>query len=166
MNEEIAINRILNNEKYKSLMARIEELEIGRRYCLHGIEHSLDVARIAYIMCLEERLPITKDEVYAAALLHDIGRASEYEEKLPHHEQSALIARKILGECNYDGIFSEKEIDEICEAINSHKQLQVADSSLKTILYKADKLSRNCFACKSFDDCYWSDDVKNHGITY
>ena len=154
------IEQILNNKKYIEMMMKIEELETDRVFCLHGVEHSLDVARIGYIMCLEQGLDIKKEHVYAAAFLHDIGRANEYAKKLPHHQQSAVIAEEILCECG----FPEEDIDVICDAIRSHKYIDEEEKNLKYILYKADKLSRNCFACKMYHECYWTEDMKNHTI--
>ena len=35
------------------------------------------------------------------------------------------------------------------------------DDELSKIIYKSDKLSRNCFNCKSYNDCYWDENKKN-----
>ncbi len=43
-------------------------------YCRHGLEHLLDVARISYIQVLEDGLDYDENVLYAAALLHDIGK--------------------------------------------------------------------------------------------
>ena len=48
------------------------------------MSHLLDVARIAYIRNLEKGYGFRKDVIYAAAVLHDIGKALQYEEKVPH----------------------------------------------------------------------------------
>ena len=37
---------------------------------------------------------------------------------------------------------------------------------LEEIIYKADKLSRQCFNCKAEKECYWSSEKKNFKITY
>jgi putative nucleotidyltransferase with HDIG domain len=141
-------------------MNRIAELEKEREFCLHDLNHSLDVARIGYIISLEEKLNVSCELIYAAALLHDIGRADEYEKKLSHHEQSAVLAGEILSECG----FNEKENCEICEAIAAHKRPDDDKTGLKYILYRADKLSRKCFDCKMYEECYWDEDKKNPGI--
>lgn len=47
------------------------------------MSHLLDVARIAYIRNLEKGYGFRKDVIYAAAVLHDIGKALQYEEKFP-----------------------------------------------------------------------------------
>ena len=62
-------------------------------FCKHDLAHSVDVARIAYILILENQdlnffikyagitgKEAAKEIVYAAGLLHDIGKWKEYEE--------------------------------------------------------------------------------------
>ncbi|MGN0367578.1 MAG: HD domain-containing protein [Wujia sp.] len=140
-------------------MEVIYELEQDREFCLHGIEHSLDVARIAYILNLEEQLQLEKTEIYAAALLHDIGRAKEYQQGSSHHEESAKLANQILRDVGYE----IKQCERICAAIGCHKEMTKEDGLAK-LLYRADKLSRNCFACQAKERCYWSDEQKNQTI--
>ena len=57
---------------------KLKEAERGRKFCRHQMEHLLDVARIAYILNLEQKLGIRKEVIYAAALLHDIGKYRQY----------------------------------------------------------------------------------------
>jgi putative nucleotidyltransferase with HDIG domain len=159
-NDLVRVNRILNNDVYISLMRRISELEKDRRFCLHDLNHSLDVARIGYIISLEEALNVDRELIYAAALLHDIGRADEYEKNISHHQRSEELAGDILSECG----FNEAEGSEICEAIGAHRQADEDKKGLKYILYRADKLSRRCFDCKMYEQCYWNEDKKNKGI--
>ena len=71
------INEIFLNDKYVKLLNELNELEENRVFCKHGIEHFLDVARIAYIKVLENKLSYSKEVIYAIALLHDIGRVLE-----------------------------------------------------------------------------------------
>ncbi len=155
------ISQITNNKIYIECMSYINTSEENRQFCLHGIEHSLDVARICYIINLEEKLGYKKDVIYAMALLHDIGRCKEYKEQVSHHQAGAEIAKNILEEAG----FWQDEIDMICEAITSHKHVEES-KDLKFLLYKGDKLSRNCFNCKMYGECYWQDDLKNKEITY
>ena len=54
------IDRIFNNEKFKNYIRVIEEKETDRIYCRHGLDHLLDVARLAYIFSLEERVAVSK----------------------------------------------------------------------------------------------------------
>ena len=39
--------------------------------------------------------------IYAAALLHDMGRVRQYRDGTEHHEESARIAARILPECGF-----------------------------------------------------------------
>ncbi len=155
------ISSIKNNKTYIESMSYIYKSEEKRQFCLHGLEHSLDVARIGYIINLEEGLGYKKDVIYAMALLHDIGRSREYKEQISHHYAGAEIAEDILRQAG----FMEEEIKQICEAIACHKHVD-ENKNLKYLLYKSDKLSRNCFNCKMYKECYWDENLKNKEITY
>ena len=155
------IELITNNETFKKNLKKLQELEKNRVFCKHGIEHSLDVARIAYIMVLENNLKIDKEIIYGAALLHDLGRVLQYEENIPHEEGSLILGKIILKECNY----CDEDIDMILNAIKFHR-IEESKSELGEILYKSDKLSRMCFVCKSELDCYWDKKKKNFIIKY
>lgn len=161
-NNMIKIDNILNNARYKRYMKDIDDSEIDRKFCLHGISHSLDVARISYIINLEEKLGYDKSSIYAMSLLHDIGRSVEYKDNIPHHEAGVGIAEQILKEAQFDN----EEIKKITDAIAHHKNLDGEEKSLRYLLFKADKLSRNCFECKMYDQCYWKEELKNKTITY
>lgn len=112
------IDQIFKHPAYREALAKIEDLEKTRIFCGHDFTHFLDVARIAYIMNLEEGRKLPKAQIYAAALLHDIGRHEQYLYGTPHHEASAKIAGKILSECG----FLEEEKVNILEAILEHRQ--------------------------------------------
>lgn len=155
------INEILQNDIFKLNMEKLEKLEENREFCRHGINHSLDVARIAYIMTLENGLDYSKDIIYAIALLHDIGRVMQYEKGVSHHEGSVIIAEEILKDTSYD----DEEISIIIEAIKNHRNKENA-SEFNKLIFKSDKLSRNCFMCKSYDECYWGSNKKNNIINY
>ena len=154
------VNKIYSHPLYKELISEIENAETDRIYCLHGLQHILDTARIAYILALEECLPVKKDIIYAAALLHDIGRAAEYTKGKDHREESVYIAKKILPEC---GFLPEEQM-EIALAIEGHSNC--GGEGLVSLLQRADKLSRMCMTCKSIQSCKWSDEKKNMCIMY
>jgi len=154
------VNEILKNSKYKEYLNRLEELEKDREFCLHDMEHFLDVARIAYLINLEENLGHSKEIIYAIALLHDIGRVLEYEKGVPHHEGSVIIANLILNETS----FNRREKDIILKAIDEHRS--GSEYNLSQIIYKADKLSRKCYKCKAIKECYWPKEKKNLTIKY
>lgn len=152
------VNEVLNNDLFKYYIKRLKKLEQNRKFCLHNIEHSLDVARISYIYVLENHLEYSKEVVYTVALLHDLGRVLQYEEGTEHHEGSIIIAEKILKDIK----FSEDEKEDILKAIKNHRKESY--DKLSNIIYKSDKLSRNCFMCKAEEECYWSKDKKNFNI--
>ncbi len=157
------VNRILENKKYRDYLQKNKAAEEGRIFCCHNMEHFLDVARIAYILCLEEKLAVSKEKIYAAALLHDIGRHVQYMDGTPHEKASALLAEDILRECD----FVKSERNEILQAIREHRNAEiVTDNGLAGLLYKADKASRACFSCKAEHLCNWRAEKKNLQVKY
>ena len=111
-------NLILNHPEYLKRLKKLRQLEQDRVFCRHDITHSLDVARIMYIISLEKKYNIDKDIIYATALLHDTGRIEQYNDNIPHNLASVKIAQSILSDCRY----SDSEIEEICVAICKHKK--------------------------------------------
>jgi len=156
------VNSILNSEKFKEHLNRNKENEKERKFCIHDLQHFIDVGRIAYIMTLENNLKIDKEIVYATALLHDIGRWMQYEKGIPHEIASYELALDILMECG----FNEKERSIILNAILNHRQKNNKKGTFQHIFYLSDKLSRNCFNCKVVDECNWSEEKKNYKINY
>lgn len=158
------VDRILEHPEYIREMEQIVSCEAERIFCGHGWEHLLDVARIAYIHVLERRLPIPKDVIYAAALLHDIGRAAQYREGVDHAEAGAAFAERVLPEAG----FTPEERKLIKGAISGHRQAASRETSdaLGDILSWADKQSRMCWRCPAADACYWPEDKKNRTILY
>lgn len=166
------IDRILQHKRFQECRQQIMQAEVHRIYCKHGLEHSMDVARIAYILSLEnneEGQALEKEIIYAMALLHDLGRSMEYRNGQSHHEAGVEIAGEILRDCG----FTETEIAWITEAIAAHKYAETETvpeepgsigDRYRNILYRADKLSRNCFDCPAADTCYWPMEKRNHGI--
>ena len=161
MKSDERYNSIIANSEYLALLNSINEYETDRKFCRHGIKHLLDTARIMYIITLEENLPYGKDIIYAAALLHDIGRYEQYKNGTPHHIAGKRAAEHILPRCGY----SADEAEIISKAISEHRTpSDDTDSSLGALLYKADKLSRMCFCCGVKDECYWDRELKNENI--
>lgn len=151
------VNRIIENRIWNDHMSRIGEAEKDRIFCNHNLDHLLHVARIAYIDNLERNLGFSKDIIYSAALLHDIGRG------LPDHEkEGARIASEIMEECGFDEDTKEK----ITDAILSHRNRETASrDDLAGLIYRADKNSRACFNCNAKDECNWPEDKKNGEIS-
>ena len=96
------VNAILKNHKFCTYLSKINKLEENRQYCKHDLQHLLDVARIVYIKVLEENIHVKKEIIYAAALLHDIGRWQQYEEGISHELASVKLAKDILNECGFN----------------------------------------------------------------
>jgi HD superfamily phosphodiesterase len=142
------INYILNDSEFLNYLSKNKEAETDRVYCHHDIAHFLDVARIAYIISLEENLNIDKEILYGMGLLHDIGRWMEYKNGTDHAIASKELAERILRRCE----FSETEINEIVTAIEGHRK-KGDTLLLGNILYRADKLSRNCTLCNARITC-------------
>ena len=154
------VNRIWQHTLFQEEYAGILKAEETRVYCGHGLNHLLDTARLMWIYVLEKHADFNRDIIYAAALLHDIGRAEQYRKGTPHQEAGRRIAQKILPECGY----TESETDVILSAIASHREQKIGENRLGEILYMADKASRNCFACQAAEDCNWPDQKRNYYI--
>lgn len=157
------VNQILFHPKYQYALKQNAIWERDRQFCCHGIEHFLDVARLAWIHSLEQKLDVPKETIYAAALLHDIGRYQQYASDIPHEKASADLADEILPACG----FSKEEQAQIRGAILGHRSKEDGESGsfgLDSLLYQADKMSRNCFACAARDACKWPREKMNMEI--
>ncbi len=168
------LERLCGHPLYKREMQALEIYERGREFCRHGWDHLLDVARIAYILALEQQLDIPKDVVYGMAFIHDIGRAAQYRDGTDHALAGKRLAQQILPEAGY----SSEEAGWICGAVAGHRSTQKTDGmqaemmpkdpawKLAEILYQADKLSRRCYDCPASGACYWPEDRKIQTIIY
>ena len=161
MDTMIRVNQIWKHPIYQEQLQALQMLEADRKFCRHTPEHFLDVARLAYIHALESHASVSKELIYCTALLHDIGRAEQYRSGIPHDEAGAQIAEQILQELSFD----PSEIQEIASAIREHRNAARSDT-LSSLIYDADKASRNCFSCPAEKECYWSAEKKNLTITY
>ncbi|OLS01902.1 HD domain-containing protein [Tissierella creatinophila] len=142
------INCLLEDAEFLMFLKKNEELEVERVFCHHDITHFLDVCRIAMIINCERELNIDKELIYAAGLLHDIGRWVEYTTGKDHAIASAQLAEAILKRCQ----FTDIEIKEITLAIISHRDKEHI-TDLSSLLYEADKASRPCFNCNAKNKC-------------
>lgn len=180
------IERIRKHPLYQEHYEKLAEAEKDRMFCRHQMEHLLDVARIAYIYNLEKQLGIRKEVIYAAALLHDIGKAMQYTEGIAHEQASAEIAEQILKEVSVQNMASEntaakeqtaaekyeagtkllsaEEQQEILRAILGHRRRRADMSVLEKLLYISDKQSRLCFECPAEQECNWDTQKKNMEI--
>lgn len=156
------VDRLLGQTEYLQRLKELELEEAGRAYCKHGLSHLLDTARIMWILCLEGGLFIEKELVYLTALLHDIGRLTEYRYNIPHEQAGITLAESLLKQIAY----TASDRTAVLQAIRGHRGEAVSDSSSKLgdILKKADKLSRSCFVCEAGGMCNWQENRKNKTI--
>ena len=155
------LDKICSHPLWQKCLGEIGRLEADRIFCRHDVQHFLDVARIAYIENLEQKTGIPKEMIYAAALLHDIGRAEELAGGRPHQLAGAELATEILEDCG----FSE-DCEEIISAILDHRRKeQQTVQTFAQALREADRISRLCFCCRAQDSCNWSAERRNHTIT-
>lgn len=161
VNELSLSNRIVKNLLFITKMAEIRRLERDRIFCRHDISHCMDVARLTMLICAEEGIQADRDTVYAAALLHDIGRAEEYVSGTPHDFAGIETAARILTQLDCPPELSR----EIIRLIACHRDSKGKKNQLEAAFYRADKQSRLCFACPAQDECCWDDSKKNMKIT-
>lgn len=147
------VNAILNNPVYLDHIEKNNSEEKERPFCRHHFDHLLDVARITYILILEEGNPfISREMSYAAGLLHDIGRWNEYREAGDHAQCSAELAEPILTEAG----FTAAEKDLIKKAISEHRlkdEASIHRTPLSLALSRADSYSRLCYRCETSEEC-------------
>lgn len=153
------VEAIRRHPRFQEEYARLWAAEENRVFCRHTMEHLLAVARLMYIYNLEEGAGLSKELIYAAALLHDVGRYQQIAEGTPHHIAGARLAGEILTDCG----FSPEERQQIQEAILAHRAGN-GGSLLAAYLYRGDKRSRACFACPAEPECNWPDEKKNMQI--
>ena len=155
--------KIIRNEVYITHIRRCEEFEKDRKFGHHDMSHFLDVARVGMLINLTEGYNIPKDMIYAAALLHDVGRDVQYSDGTPHDEASVAISEELLKETDY----SKEEQAMILEAIGDHRKADIRyEKSLSGLLYRADKESRPCYFCIAEPECNWKSDKKNKELIW
>ncbi len=165
------INKILNNSKFKTILADLKKIEKDRVFCKHTMEHFISTARICYMLFLEDNVrknlveelkSINKDIIYAAGILHDIGRLEQYKSGKDHALVGAEMSKDILIDAGYN----TKEIKIITDAIKEHRNLPEKPTYLGEKLYKADKLSRHCYNCSVKNQCHKKDSIKKQPFQY
>ena len=152
------VRRIQSHPLFQTLRRNLQEAEEARVFCRHTMEHFLDVARLMYIYALEDGAKLRKDVIYAAALLHDIGRYEQLVSGTPHDIAGARLAGEIMRDCGFDA----EEIHSVQSAVSVHRKQDAAGTeALNAYLYRADKQSRLCFACPVREACNWAEVKKN-----
>lgn len=157
------LDRIINHKLYQDYLSQIHDDEVNRPFCKHDMTHFLDVARIAYILSLEEGIEIDKTLIYATALCHDIGRFQEYRQGIAHEVASTSLCYDILVDAGFD----EASITLIQDAIIHHRDSSIrGEKTLRGYIYRADKASRPCHSCPHEYSCNWETRKKNLSLTY
>ena len=164
--------KLLQNPGFRKIQAEIRQWEITRIYCHHELAHSMDVARMAWIYFLEDcqkehlflepmQLEEKKDFIYVCALLHDIGRAKQYETGV-HHS----VGGQALAECLLLAIGApETWKDPVLHIVAGHHACGRTDESERQIagyIDRADHDCRPCFLCEGRDTCKWGQKEQNH----
>lgn len=191
------VDAVWNHPVYQERYCALQRAERDRAFCGHDLQHFLDVARIAWTVLLERGVAaphadvipeddaaadahcpkVARDVVYAAALLHDMGRADEYETGEPHDIAGPRIAAEILGTVEQDKRFSSGECEQILAAIAHHRTSAgcacgasaegvSGAGALADALRYADKAARACYACPARGLCNWPDGKKNLTIAW
>ncbi|NLB51409.1 MAG: HD domain-containing protein [Syntrophomonadaceae bacterium] len=155
------IQSLMNEPLYTEYVERNSRSE-KERLCPHNMSHHFDVARITYILILENNdldyfikesklssRMAAKEVIYAAGLLHDIGKWAEYREGIDHSSYSAKLARGLLPRA----LFNYEEIEIISRAIDEHENQNDEMSFLGEKLYRAENLSRICSQCQHNTQC-------------
>lgn len=156
------IELLLKDAQYTEYITSNSDEESSSKFCQHGLQHHLDVARIAYILVLEHNdlnyfvkdsglsgKLAAKECIYAAGLLHDIGKWNEYKTGMDHAAFGSRLAREILPRA----FFNTTEIDIICRAIYEHRNISRDMSFLGERIHRADNLSRVCSQCEDRCNC-------------
>ena len=157
------VNLIYHHPVFQNKFWALQEAEKDRKFCKHTLEHLMDVARLMYIYSLEHELSVSKEQIYATALMHDIGRIDQIKKGIPHEQAGAVLCDVILPDCG----FSEEETESIKAAILHHRKAAEDEKDpFYEMLYWADKKARNCFACDARNECNWDEEKMNPEILY
>ena len=156
------VELLINDSLYREYMKNNQEEEMEPKFCQHDFSHHLDVARIAYILVLEQNdlnyfikesnlsgKLAAKEVIYAAGLLHDIGKWKEYREGIDHASYGSYLAKDILTR----SFFNPDEVGIISQAIYEHRNIDTDMSFLGERLHRADNLSRICSKCPDLEHC-------------
>ncbi|MDO4393715.1 MAG: HD domain-containing protein [Bacillota bacterium] len=160
------LQRIYEHPVYARELKKLEADEQERRFCRHGMNHIMDVARICCIYCMRDGIidneNLSPELIYATAMLHDIGRHSENCDGIPHEDAGASIAEAVMRDCG----FKKEEIIWAINGIKDHRRSEASNevdvmNRFADNLRLADKKSRPCYRCDVRDECKWHSDKMN-----
>lgn len=156
------VQLILQDELFIEYINRNTHEGQEHPFCKHDLAHMIDVARIAYILVLENHdleyfvqaanlsgKMAAKEIIYTAGLLHDIGKWEEYDSGADHAAFGSQLVRDLLPRLN----FNENEINIIARAVFEHRNINEEMSFLGERLHRADNLSRVCSQCSDKQYC-------------
>lgn len=159
----VRVDRLIRDPEYCQYIDENHCREVNRRYCRHDLQHMIDVARITYLLFLEAgdlnpfmeqcelvQLTTAREIIYAAGLLHDIGRWQEYDT----HEDHAIIGARLAPALLHRAGFTDAEVEVICRAVKEHRRAGDGAGILGSHLSRADDLSRLCVRCLAREDCH------------
>jgi uncharacterized protein len=157
------IDAIVRDPLFRECLDKNQEAERNREFCKHDLQHFVDVSRITYILLLEsgslsefirdnnlKGAAAAKEVVYAAGILHDIGRWRQYQTGEDHSIVGARLAEEIMNRTGFD----RNEVKVVTDAILEHRVQSDQMTRLGELLHRADNLSRACHECSAQTKCY------------
>lgn len=157
------IELIKEDPYYRECLSLNGDREMDRPFCRHDFKHMLLVSQISYKIITQintlggfaraeniGEAAAALEVIYAAGLLHDMGRWRQYDTGDDHALAGSGMALPVLERAG----FVLKEIEVITRAIREHRKAGYGSSYLGRVLCLADDLSRPCGSCGARLECY------------